>query len=345
MNNIDHEDLYRACKGFLEEVEGGAFPCDVMAMEHFINYISVDEETPAMALALVKKDHSTEEKGLNVLSLFDGISCGKVAIERAGFKINQYYASEIDKPAIEVSKDNHPEIIRMGDIEDWKNWDIEWSKIDLIVAGSPCQGFSFSGKQLAFDDPRSQLFFKFVDIYRHIEEKNPKVKFLLENVKMKKETLTAIDKILGVESLPINSKLLSGQSRPRHYWANWDVSPPEDKGVLLADILEPGEHKDYWISEKHKKRLLTSTDLKKHFSAIEPDKALCMTARQYGNWKGTYIKVGESDYRQLTHTECERLQTLPDGYTRKASNAQRYKMLGNGWTVDVVAHLIKQAKF
>jgi len=133
---------------------------------------------------------------MNVLSLFDGISCGMIALERAGIEVDKYYASEIDKYAAKVSEANYPDIIRLGDVADWREWDIDWPSIDLLIGGSPCQGFSFAGKQLAFDDPRSKLFFVYVDILNHIKALNPNVKFLLENVRMKKEYLDVITKEL-----------------------------------------------------------------------------------------------------------------------------------------------------
>ena len=133
-----------------------------------------------------------------VLSLFDGISCGQIALERAGIKVDKYYASEVDKYAITVTQANYPDTIQLGDVTKWREWDIDWGGIDLLIGGSPCQGFSFAGKQLAFDDPRSKLFFVYVDILNHIRSLNPDVKFLLENVKMKKEHLAVITEQLGV---------------------------------------------------------------------------------------------------------------------------------------------------
>ena len=174
---------------------------------------------------------------MNILSLFDGISCGRVALERANINVAKYYASEIDKYATQVSQKNHPDIIRLGDINNWENWDVDWSSIDLILAGSPCQGFSFAGKQLAFDDKRSALFFRFAEILAHVQSLNPNVSFLLENVRMKKEYESVITSIVGVEPVMINSALVSAQNRKRLYWCNWDVKQPEDKGVLLKNIV------------------------------------------------------------------------------------------------------------
>ena len=129
---------------------------------------------------------------LNVLSLFDGMSCGQIALERAGISVSKYFAAELDKYAITVTQANYPNTIQMGDVTAWREWDIDWASIDLLIGGSPCQGFSFAGKQLAFDDPRSKLFFVYVDILNHIRSVNPGVKFLLENVRMKTEFLDGI---------------------------------------------------------------------------------------------------------------------------------------------------------
>jgi len=169
--------------------------------------------------------------------LFDGISCGRLALERAGIKVEKYYASEIDTYALKISKKNYPDNIQLGDITKWKDWNIDFSEIDLVMGGSPCQGFSFAGKQLNFLDPRSKLFFVFVDILSHIKAKNPNVKFLLENVKMKKEFQKVISERLGVEPVEINSSLVSAQNRRRLYWTNWDFCQPEDRGILLKDIV------------------------------------------------------------------------------------------------------------
>ena len=144
---------------------------------------------------------------MNVLSLFDGISCGMVALERAGIPVNTYYASEIEPNAIKVSQKNYPNIIQLGDVTKWREWDIDWSSIDLLIGGSPCQGFSSSGKGLNFEDPRSKLFFEYVNILNHIKQFNPKVKFMLENVKMKDEWSNIISDYLGVPFKEINSKL------------------------------------------------------------------------------------------------------------------------------------------
>jgi DNA-cytosine methyltransferase len=186
---------------------------------------------------------------MNVLSLFDGMSCGRLALDRLGIEVDQYYAAEIDKYAIQVTQENWPETIQLGDVTQIKGKDLP--KIDLILAGSPCQGFSFAGKQLAFDDPRSALFFEFVRI---LKECNPKY-FLLENVKMKKEFLDIITQQVGAEPILINSALVSAQNRQRYYWTNIPgVEQPENRGIVLRDILETNPDSYTLMSDKFSKR-------------------------------------------------------------------------------------------
>lgn len=407
------------------------------------------------------------------------MSCGRVALERANIQVDKYYASEIDKFATQVSDKNYPDIIRMGDVTRWREWDMDWGGIELLLAGSPCQGFSFAGKQLAFDDPRSKLFFVFVDILEHIKSLNPNVKFLLENVKMKKEFEKVITETLGVEPTMINSALVSAQNRKRLYWANWSFGQPKDKGILLKDIIHEmtsesaitstntdrlnkqlrptngksnpilaGMHKGpcsngqtvfidpefekfninpsgrgmngnvYNVHNPKAPTLTTNKGEGTKIAVLPPsglkpyilptDKTLaildketeagkiacfnkgsqgdrvydshgesvtlcgdsggfagktglylfgCITPdllekRQNGqrfSEGGKFYTLTAQDkhgilvdgyIRKLTPTECERLQTLPDGYTDGVSNSQRYKMLGNGWTVDVIAHIL-----
>jgi site-specific DNA-cytosine methylase len=290
---------------------------------------------------------------MNVLSLFDGMSCGQIALDRAGIKVGKYYASELDKYAITVTQANYPDTVQLGDVTGWREWDIDWSSIDLLIGGSPCQGFSFAGKQLAFDDPRSRLFFTYVDILNHIKSVNPDVKFLLENVKMKKEYLQVISSQLGVEPVCINSALVSAQNRVRYYWANWGFEQPEDKGVLLADIIENGvadRDKSFCIDANYYKGGNLKSYFEKNRRQLVFDK-LCENLRHKSKTvrsggRGSYERhewdsVCTCHCRKLTPIECERLQTVPDDYTAAVSNTQRYKMLGNGWTVDVIAHIFR----
>jgi DNA-cytosine methyltransferase len=469
---------------------------------------------------------------MNVLSLFDGMSCGRIALERLGIPVDNYYASEIDKYAIQVSQANYPDIIQVGDVTELDTSTLP--KIDLIMGGSPCQGFSFAGKQLAFDDPRSALFFEFV---RCVEELKPKY-FLLENVRMKKEYLDVISEYMGVEPIMINSALVSAQNRVRFYWTNIPgIEQPEDRGMVLRDILETNASNEYLAGEnlqknykggnqlnpnyksqantihdtegksgticagthgyangyvadvdpkyylsdkaidymnrgsnkytgnktraehyikheseksktltanmhkgvpygviavdvfsedrinkfketlkdnpkpsangiiqlnnpthssgrvyspegksptlmagnsgggkepvkirdvisvdKEKKQLTIKEATKKGYTTIEDgdcfdmtfpnsktrrgrnmkDKSNCLTAANYD-----YMRYEHSDedkevyWRKLTPVECERLQTVPDNYTNHVSNTQRYKMLGNGWTIEVITHILK----
>ena len=448
---------------------------------------------------------------MNVLSLFDGMSCGMIALDRLGIKVDNYYASEIDKYAIQVSQANYPDIIQVGDIT---KLDLSTlPKIDLVMGGSPCQGFSFAGKQLAFDDPRSALFFEF---HKAISYLQPKY-FLLENVRMKKEYLDIISEYMGVEPIFINSSLVSAQSRQRYYWTNIPgIEQPKERGIVLRDILEDqvgSEHyvgdnmqKNYkggnqlnpnyksqantihnsdkksgticagthgyangYVGDKHKPVKQTERNAR-HLKQLD-DKSLCMTATMYkgagnngmtlvpqkihdiprdvlkdnerqrrvyskegksptllarsdspkvmksdkpqhigtavdinghdqikrvyspdgksptvttcggghrepkvvsGAYRGRYNEDGsisqklelrkddksnamtasfnhkinfltkdEVYWRKLTPLECERLQTVPDNYTNHVSNTQRYKMLGNGWTIEVIAHILQ----
>jgi DNA-cytosine methyltransferase len=310
---------------------------------------------------------------MRVLSLFDGISAGRLALERANQQITHYYASEIDKYAIQVTQKNRPDTIQLGDITKWREWDIPWGEIDIVMGGSPCQGFSFAGKQLNFDDPRSALFFTFVDICHHVADHNPKMRFLLENVRMKKEYQDVITSYMGVEPIAINSSLVSAQNRYRLYWTNIpNITQPTDLGILLKDIIHEND-----LTERDKSRAIISsigrTTIREYFTKNQGQmvidkfklteagkaymsrlrngkprweyhgnpldgKAACVTANFY---VGIPMGVIKELMRRLTPIECERLQTFPDNWTEGISNTQRYKAIGNSWTVDVVAHIFK----
>lgn len=303
---------------------------------------------------------------MNVLSLFDGMSCGQIALERAGIKVDNYYASEIDKYAIQITQKNYPNTIQLGDVTTVKGEDLP--KIDLLIGGSPCQGFSVAGKGLNFNDPRSKLFFEYV---RLLKETKPKW-FLLENVKMKKEWQDVISDYLGVEPIEINSSLVSAQNRRRLYWTNIpNIKQPDDKGILLKDILHEKPDKYIKISKKgtykrnqSKASCLTgrghsggnhsdmdligiATDIKGYESLkriySKYGKSPTLTTMQGGH-RQPKVNINEFEYRRLTPIECERLQTVQDNYTEGVSDSQRYKMLGNGWTVDVIAHILKGIK-
>ena len=292
---------------------------------------------------------------MKVLSLFDGISCGMVALERAGFPVDAYYASEIDKNAIAISQKNYPDIIRLGDVTRWREWDIPWAEIDLLIGGSPCQGFSFAGKQLNFNDPRSKLFFEFVDILNHIKKHNPNVKFLLENVSMKKEYEEVITKSLGHVPVKINSRKVSAQDRKRLYWANFYFTSPKDRNVKASDVIGcecfAGAMRGRRIDENGK-RADSRRDLPivQQIECRKDNKFNCVTTVSKDNVvvfsKERFFpaKENRSKWRYLTADEAEKLQTLPVGYTDCVSESARIKAIGNGWTVDVIAHILKGLK-
>jgi len=272
---------------------------------------------------------------INVLSLFDGISCGQVALKRAGISVNDYYASEIDKYTIQVTQKNHPDTIQLGDVTKWKEWDIDFSSVDLIMAGFPCQAWSVAGKQKGDSDPRGALVHDLIEIWNEVKKSNPNVKFLFENIKMKKEFVTYINELFGVEPIEINSALVSAQNRKRLYWTNIEVSSkPKDKNLFIKDIFDKNTGNP--LSESTANRPRTIKNIRTH-----NQKASCLLATTYKLAQAngmTVIKDGQN-LRCITPIECERLQTLPDNYTEGVSNTQRYKMLGNGWTVDVISHI------
>ena len=374
---------------------------------------------------------------MNVLSCFDGLSCGQLALDKAGVLVDVYYASEIDKYAMQVAQANFPNTIQVGDISkvDASNFDHD---IDLMMGGSPCQGFSFAGKQLNFDDPRSKLFFEFM---RLRDELKPKY-VLLENVRMSKQSQDVISKYMGFEPQALDSKYKSAQKRYRLYWwgrlttceaGTWvyeqmPIEEMRDKKIVMQDILEDGYATDvmtnadgkshcltaryngavWWNSIERKQRTMVlkdnptvsrdglirvgTADLKGHDSIkrvyAQEGKAPTLTTMQGGHREpkvaigrivnrrldenGTRkddqldlpftrqlevradeksnclttvqkdnVVVSKDMWRKLTPLECERLQTIPDNYTNHVSNSQRYKMIGNGWTVDVVAHILR----
>lgn len=353
-----------------------------------------------------------------VLSLFDWMSCGKMALERAWIPVELYLASEIDKYAIHIAHKNFTDVINIWDVTTIHKksfWEI--TEFDIVIGGSPCQWFSNAGNGLNFNDHRSKLFFEYVRI---VKEFKPKY-FLLENVKMKKEWQNIISEYLfGIQPIEINSSLVSAQNRKRLYWVgkrneDWSysqvlINQPEDKGILMKDILQDKVEEKYMLSEKSVNGFLNKASIfRNRFKITSPDeKGACLTTNNQGScitqsyiicninpsWNGQngniYSSEGKSPtlttnkgewpkilqlprgankwgifeqktptlssnsrsynnllhdgycLRRLTPIECERLQTLPDNYTEWVSNTQRYKMLGNGWTVDVIANIFKQ---
>lgn len=284
---------------------------------------------------------------MNVLSLFDGMSCGQIALNQLGFKVDNYFASEIEPYAIKVAKKNFPNTHHIGDVTKVKGSNLP--KIDLLIGGSPCQGFSFAGKQLNFNDPRSALFFEFV---RLLKETNPKY-FLLENVKMKQESEDVISQYLGVKPIIINSSLVSAQNRIRLYWTNIpNITLPEDKGILLKDIIYDDEYKVFTdiriTNTKKKTKNYVKWDLSGKQYWSQQDRAyykngkICTLPKAHPSNKLNILLDYEKDiYRRLHPIEAERCQTVPDNYTDCVPTNKRLEMLGNGWTVDVIKHIFR----
>ncbi len=430
---------------------------------------------------------------MNVLSLFDGMSCTRIALERLGIDVKHYYASEIDKYAMKVSEENYPDIIQIGDVTDWQSWDIDWSSIDLVIGGFPCQSWSLAGKQLGDKDERGKLFWVMLDVMKKVIENNPNAYYLMENVKMKKEfeeyiTFHTEQALPNVNKYLINSALVSAQNRVRYYWTNiLGVEQPEQRGIVLRDILETNTSNEYLAGENLQKNYKGGNQLNpnyksqantihdangksgticagthgyangyvadvdpkyylsekaiaymnrgsekytgtktraEHYIKHESKKSNTLTANMHkgvpygviaidkpvqvgeaidinghdilkrvysedgksptlntctggnrepkvlaGAWRGRYKADGSTEqklevrrggktnslttvqkdnvvvkdevyWRKLTPIECERLQTVPDDYTNHVSNTQRYKMLGNGFTVEVICHIL-----
>ena len=289
---------------------------------------------------------------MKILSLFDGISCGMVALKRAGIQVDAYYASEIEASSIAISKKNHPEIIQLGDVTKWREWDIPWGEIDLLIGGSPCQGFSFAGKKLNFDDPRSKLFFEFVDILTHIQKHNPRVRFLLENVVMSDIHKQVITDRLGVEPVLINSNIVCAQNRPRLYWFNFDITElPSESSYTLRDVFDPNvKHREIHINhpdtivkcktyyQYDQNRLGHKSQAHRFFDIDTKSNTLLLSASSIPK-----VRVDDGKVYLLTPEECAKLQTLDGEYLNApgVSNAAKYGALGNGWTVDVIALIFR----
>lgn len=326
--------------------------------------------------------------GINVLSLFDGISGGQVALNKANVKYNNYFSSEIDRNSISVTQNHYPKTIQLGDIKNIFAQDLP--EIDLLIGGSPCQGFSWAGKRLNFEDPRSKLFFEFERLLNQLQPKY----FLLENVRMVKDSIDVITNRLNVEPVHINSADFSAQDRKRLYWTNIDFDKTWDKDTSTIEyILELEVDDKYYIEPQRAVEIIEKEIIelqqRQKIAYIESDSqanriytiygksiCLCGDAGGLGAKTGLYVipcitpdrvnkrqngrrfKPPKSKFytltsqdrhgvllnghiRKLTPVECERLQTLEDNYTAGFSDNQRYKMIGNGFTVDVIAHILK----
>lgn len=286
---------------------------------------------------------------MNVLSLFDGMSCGQIAATKAGLNFKKYYASEIEPHSIKVTMKNYPNTIQLGDVTKWREWEL--SNIDLLIGGSPCQSLSIvQSKTRQNLDGKSKLFFEFVDVLNYVKPKW----FLFENVEsMNQESMDAISELLGCNPILINSNCFSAQDRPRLYWTNIpvDVSDIKECDLKLSDILEENVDKTYFYDY-----LLENIDLSKqvcatmiyknhdmHKRIFNPEfKCHTLTTCGGGNTQKKVYVNGKA--RKLTPLEYERLQTVPDNYTDCVAKTHRYNMLGNGWTVDVIAHILSFIK-
>ena len=277
---------------------------------------------------------------MNILSLFDGISCSMVALKRAGIEVKTYYASEIDKHAKEISKKNYPEIVQLGDVREVK----PIPDLFLLIGGSPCQDLSICKKnRKGLDGERSGLFYEYIRI---LKESKPKY-FILENVNsMSKESKAKITEVIGVEPIMIDASLVSAQSRKRLFWTNIPVKGlPENKGVMLKDILQPNiEGKEITKFTKSKEQFTPIT--RKLGYVGDKDHQATRVYDIEGKAPALNVVcnnglIKTNSFRKLTHIECERLQGLPDDYTEGVSNTQRYKCLGNAFNVDVIVHILK----
>lgn len=268
-----------------------------------------------------------------VLSVFDGMSCGQLALQRAGIEYKEYYASEIDKHAISVTQNNFPNTKQLGSITEIKTENLPI--IDLFIGGSPCQSFSSLGNGKGFDG-KSGLFWEYVRVLKELRLKNPNIKFILENVNMKKEWCDIISNELGVEPIAFNSNLVSAQNRDRLYWTNINFIVPGDKNILFNDILENLPFRK--IPKCFYKNWGDKMRIDKGLNWVKNKKANCLTTKNC-HTNQYLLNEDKSLCRLLTANEFEKLQTVPLNYTNIVSNTERFKMLGNGWTVDVIAHI------
>jgi site-specific DNA-cytosine methylase len=287
-----------------------------------------------------------EGEGISVLSFFDGMSCGQIALNRIKVKVKKYFACEIEENSIKVTQKNFPNTIQLGDVCKVNYSTCGW--VDLFIGGSPCQDISNLNKfQLGLDGDKSGLFYEYWRMWQEIRKNNPKAYFLLENVAGNKSAIAAITKLMGVKPIKISSNWVSAQNRMRYYWTNIPVNTlPVRKHLSLKDILETNVDEKYFLKDG---RLIwlnsdsSKKSVKKRFTGIDPVRAGCLTKRGEASWNCCYV-TDKGRLRKLTPVEWERLQTVDDNYTDCVDDNARYEMLGNGWTVDIIVYILKHIK-
>jgi site-specific DNA-cytosine methylase len=286
---------------------------------------------------------------MKVLSLFNGMNTGRQALENVGIKVDKYYSSEIKPYAIELTQYHFPDTIQVGDVTKWKDWDIDWKSIDLVLSGSPCQDLSAAGKRAGINGSKSSLFFTFVEILEHIKSLNPNVLFLQENVgSASKLDVGIMSRALGVYPVRINSSLVTAQLRDRYYWSNirtnetmfdttTDIPQPKDKGILFKDIITSGE-----VNREKSKCLLAGL-----YNSFSYKDEKSKEAQHYliNREKFGTLLIYEKDYiRTVNKIEMCRLQGFPDDYCDILTTAKAGSLLGDGWTLPIIEHIFSFIK-
>jgi DNA (cytosine-5)-methyltransferase 3A len=278
---------------------------------------------------------------MNVLSLFDGMSCGQIALDKLGIKVDNYFASEIKETAIKVTKDNYPKTKHIGSVEFVTKEMFVNHNIDLLIGGSPCQDLTIiNNKKEGLNGSKSILFYEYLRVLKEIKPKY----FLLENVaSMKNSDKNIITDLLGVDPILINSDLVSAQHRRRLYWTNIpNIKQPKDKGIFLKDVINYNDEREENMSDK--KIAFIEKKRKTMYIRIDGNKSLPITARGYSAWNTQFITLPNGDLRDLTIAEYKELQTIPSDYKMNIIKSKATDLIGDGWTVDVISHILKNIK-
>jgi len=315
---------------------------------------------------------------MKVLSLFNGMNTGRQALENIGIKVDAYYSSEIKPYAIELTQYHFPDTIQVGDVTKWRDWDIDWKTIDLVLSGSPCQDLSAAGKRAGINGKKSSLFFTFIEILEHIKSFNPNVLFLQENVgSASKLDVGIMSRALGVYPVRINSSLVTAQLRDRYYWSNirtretmfdlvTDIPQPKDRKIMFKDIITDGrvERVKVLALLESESRVCTSQEsIKKRSNRefinmvyVDTDKHTCLNTgsgkggtqhylKHRNNTTGMITLIQENEIvRTVNQVEMERLQGFPDGYTSILSKSKAGSLLGDGWTLPIIEHIFSFIK-